>query len=128
MSPVSSNVPAPYTQPMGDSIPEQVARFTEQMRQGARREMRDLQSVLASRGIDVNRTVCASAYDDLLDSFICVLILPNGEAIEYSATYGDLDDPESGPARRTAWHEADACYRVWIEAGRALLEAERRAG
>lgn len=88
--------------------------------------MLDLQSMLASRNIDVNRTVCASAYDDLLDSFICVLILPNGEAIECSATYDDLDDPESGPARRTAWHDADEGYRDWIAAGRALLDSEQR--
>jgi hypothetical protein len=106
---------------MGDLIPEQVVRVTEQMRRGETREMRDLRGVLASRGIDVNRTVCASAYDDLLDSFICVLVLPDGEAIEYSASYDDLDDPESGPARSTEWHEADGCYRVWIEAGRTLL-------
>lgn len=114
-------------EPMGDSIPEQVVRVTEQ-RRGETREMRDLRGVLASRGIDVNRTVCASAYDDLLDSFICVLILPNGDAIECSATYDDLDDPESGPARRTAWHEASKLYQQWIAAGRALWEAERRAG
>jgi hypothetical protein len=106
---------------MLDSIPEQVALLTEQMRREETREMRDLRGVLASRGIDVDRTVCASAFGDLLDSFICVLILPNGDAIEYVASYDDLDDPESGPARSTEWHEADACYRVWIAAGRTLL-------
>ena len=112
---------------MPDSIPEQVVRFTEQMRRGDTREMRDLRGRLASRNIDVNRTVCASAYDDLLDSFICVLILPNGEAIECSASYDDLDDPESGPATSTDWHEAsEEAYRDWIAAGRTLLDSEER--
>lgn len=112
---------------MGDSIPEQVARFTEQMRQGATREMRDLQSVLASRNIDVNRTVCACAYDDLLDAFNFVLVLPNGEVIECTAIYDDLDDAESGPARSTDWHEASEWnFRDWIAAGRALLDSEQR--
>ena len=59
--------------------------------------------------------------------FIFVLVLPNGEAIECTASYDDLDDPESGPARSTDWHGyPEGLDRDWIAAGRALLDFAER--
>ena len=59
--------------------------------------------------------------------FIFVLVLPNGEAIECTASYDDLDDPEGGPASSTDWHGyPEGLDRDWIAAGRALLDSEER--
>lgn len=82
-----------------------------------------LRDLLAERQLDVAKTVCVGAFDDYLDKYMGVLVLPDGQAIEFSL---DFSETPKRQAKLSHWGPVAKDYYVErIEAGRELLGRER---
>ena len=100
---------------------QKIRETTRQLRYGAEPQMEVMRVALRSRSIDVAKTVCVAAFDDLLDSFIFVVLLPDREVLACSISLADIED---GREVQVDWHETNG-YEEWIALGLEVLEQEQ---
>jgi hypothetical protein len=82
--------------------------------------MEVMRAALRSKNIDVAKTICMAA-DDLLDSFIVVVVLPDQEVLSCSLSLSDI---EEGAEVRMNWHETTG-FEDRIALGLEILEQEQ---
>jgi hypothetical protein len=99
---------------------QRILEATRQLRYGAEPQMEVMRAALRSKNIDVAKTICMAA-DDLLDSFIVVVVLPDQEVLSCSLSLSDI---EEGAEVRMNWHETTG-FEDRIALGLEILEQEQ---
>jgi hypothetical protein len=101
---------------------KQAEHWTNELRYGHSATITRLRVLLLQRGVDVGQTACFAAYDDMLDNFIALLVLPSGEGVECVFDYSEtgVDAAEFG-----AWPPDSVRRDEQVLAAIQLLEKEK---
>ena len=105
---------------------QQAQDLTHALRAGDDPFMIRVREIIAERGLDPQKMACVSAFDDMLDHYLGILILENGSAIEFELDFHEIP---ARSARLIYWQPAAQGTKNLsaglLAAGRELLEQER---